>query len=136
MILKKKALFSVIEIPMLIVLFVSAFVYFGTVDQSNDINYKYSIDSVLDSIYYSESYRNLIMDENLTSPSVEEDWTNVSDVLSEVFLNYELILFDDVDEKLIFSCSSKFNKYYTERVISIKDNDNFGFRKVRLGVCY
>ncbi|MCA9497020.1 MAG: hypothetical protein KC589_08810 [Nanoarchaeota archaeon] len=136
MIFFKKSLFSVVEIPLVIVLFVSAFVYYGTMNQPNDVNYKFNIDSMLDSMYYSENYRHLIMDENLSSLTIDGNWSNVSSVLSEAFLNYELIIFDSDNGKKIFSCSSKFDKFYGERVISIKDNDIYDFRKIRLGVCY
>lgn len=123
--------------------FVLIFLLFGFLFTSSiydsktiDKDHKIGVDSFLDSIYYSEDFRNLTFDENLSASALSEDWTQVQLLLDNSFNNYELILSNSSDSKHIFSCDAKYNKYYSERIISIKNNTRFEFRQLRLGVCY
>ena len=137
MITGNKSQFASIEIILLILLFAFSTAYFYKPIDSTLQDYKLNIDSALDTIYYSDDYRSIIMNEDISLSSHTEDWSDINTTLSDFYRNFELILSDDNLSKNIFSCSGDFNtKYYTERVIAIEDNDNFEFRKLRLGVCY
>ena len=134
--LSKKTQISIIEIPLLLLLFISFLFIPGILHQSETKDYKLSIDSFFDSIIYSEDYRDIFMDENLSKLSITEDYSNLKIVLDKVFIHYDLSISNLTVEKKIFSCEPIFNKYVSERIISIKNNDNFEFRKIILGVCY
>ena len=99
-------------------------------------DHKISIDSFLDSVYYSEDFRNLTFDEDLSQTTLSEDWGQLQLLLDNSFSNYELILSNISNSKYIFSCDAKYNKYYSEKIISIRNNTSFEFRQLRLGVCY
>ncbi len=123
--------------------FVLVFLMFGflftTITYSNSIideDRKYTVDSMLDSLYNLEEFRNLTLDEDLSSSSLTGDWDNIESYLNSSFLGYELLISNNSFSKKIFSCSETYEKYFSENIISIKNNTEFDFRKVTLGVCY
>lgn len=132
----KKTQISVIELPMLFLLFGFALVYFNTSLDFNDIDYKLRIDSFLDSLYFSENFRNTIYNENLSSNSITSNWSNFSNLANSSFLKYELIISNNTISKTIFFCNDSNNKYFKEYILSIQNNTNFEFRKIKFGVCY
>lgn len=105
-------------------------------NQPMNKDYKLSVDSFVDALYYSEDFRDVFMGEDLSVSSASQDWSMIQGNLSLAFLDYELIIANGSVEKKIFSCASDYNKYYAERVIAVNDSDTFEFRMLRLGVCY
>ncbi len=132
----KKAQISIIEFTFVMVLLSATIGYliYSFPLQSQD--YDITLNSMLDSIYYSEDYRAIFMDENLAVGAKTENWNSLSSVLNKTLGNYELILYDDTNEKYIFSCNETLGKKFSERIIAIKNNTLYDFRKIRLGVCY
>ena len=136
MIKNKIGQFSVVEILFVILLIgsVSGYIFFDFKEVNKD--YSTFVESGLDVIYYSEDYRNIIINENLQVGGLTENWNNLELALSDMTNNFELIILDNSDSKVIFSCNETSGKILDERVISVNSGDKFSFRKVRLGVCY
>jgi len=136
MIKNKICQFSVVEILFVILLIgsVSGYILFDFKEVNKD--YSTFVESGLDVIYYSEDYRNIIINENLQVGGLTENWNNLELALSDMTNNFELIILDNSDSKVIFSCNETSGKILDERVISVNSGDKFSFRKVRLGVCY
>lgn len=137
MILIKKAQFSVIELIFLILLFslISSYIFFDFKISHKD--YNVMLETGLDSIYYSEGFREEILAENLGVEGLTQDWTLLNQTLSKMFNKFEFIILSSSDSKIIFSCGEISGKLFDERIISIDGNgDNYDFRKIRLGVCY
>lgn len=134
--MKKKAILSAIEIPIMILLLSIGLSYFIAIETPSPQDYKFRISSLVDALIMEENYRNIIMLENLSSSSITEDWTNIAQLINKSFLNYEIILSNNSVEKEIFICNASYSKFFDEKIISIKNNTLFEFRKIRLGVCY
>jgi len=133
----KKGQISAIEIPIIFLLLSSALIYFNfTSDLSNNIDYSLTIDSFLNSLYFSNQFRKNIMLENLSTTTIIQDWSQVDTLLNKSFSNYELIISNKTTSKYIFSCNATYNKYFSQKTIAIYNNSNFEFRKITLGVCY
>ena len=135
----KKSQITVAEIPLLILLISSSIIYFTYEPNINLIqnkDYSVTINSFLNAIYSSDEFRNIIMKENLSSVTITENWTNMSKLLNETFGKYELIISNNTVSKKIFSCNTTYNKFFSEKIISIQNNSDFEFRKIKLGVCY
>jgi len=128
---------SVVEMAFVIMLFSIAMVNVVTFENSGaSVDYKFQIQSALDTIYYDSNFRDIILGENLASPSLTENWSGINDSLHLLFVNYEIEIANSTVSKLIFSCDAQYNKFYDERVIAIKNASYFEFRKLKLGVCY
>jgi len=134
----KKTQISIIEIPFIFVLFsfIIGFLYFTSNSNLNLDTEDLTISSSLDSIYYSEEFRSNILKEDLSITNPSQNWSNLSIYLNKIFLEYEFVISNSTTEKKIFSCNAKYSKKYFERIISIENNTNFKFRKIKLGVCY
>jgi hypothetical protein len=97
------------------------------------------LNSLIDSIYFSEKFRDNIFNENISNPSLSTNWQELNTILKNSLNDYELKLITDSNSKLIFSCSKNYEEYsyvyFVERILFIKDNNNFEKRIIRLGVC-
>lgn len=133
---KKKSQISVIEMAVVLGLFGAFSIYFGSLVEVNQVDYQFQIDSLLDSIYYSEDYRSVIMSEDLTSSELSQDWDEIINFIEEDVENFEIVVGNLSNEKIVTFCTGVYHKSFSEKVISIEDNDNFEFRKIRIGVCY
>lgn len=131
-----KSQISIIELPLLLLMFSGFLFFYGGLFEPEEIDYKLEVDSFLDSIIYNGDFRSLFLDEDLSVIVISDDWSNFEDLLNDSFLNYEIILSNLTIEKTIYSCDATHWKYMTERIISIENNENFEFRLIRLGVCY
>jgi len=135
--LKKKSQISAFEMTMATILLFSSIMYFGYyIDEKNIGFHKTQIDSFLDTMYYSEDFRNIMMNEDLSQEALTEDWTNVSLLLNTSFRSYEILISNETLTKTIYSCTEVSGKEYSEKIIAILDNDYYEFRKITLGVCY
>jgi len=132
----KKALISVFEIAFVFLIFSSSIIYFNKVSNQIEPDYKLTIESSLNSLYYLNETRYIFMNEDLLSSTLTQNWTNISIYLNSSFKNYEFIISNNSISKKIFSCNATYNKYFSEKIIAISNNTNFEFRKIRLGVCY
>ncbi len=135
MMFNNRCQFSVIEMTFVFLLFLFAVTFFVSKSNIAQVDYKYNVESFLDSIYYSEDYRDLFFDEDLSNIAITQDWSTFNDFVNNSFNNYEFVLSNNSVSKNIITCDGDY-KYYSQRVISIKDNSNFEFRKIKLGVCY
>lgn len=133
-----KSQLSIVEVAFVLLLFSFVAVYFSfDFDLNEQKNYQVNLDSSLNSIYYSESFRNKIMSEDLSVEAFTNDYGDLESLLENMYVNYEFIISDDVNSKKIFTCSDSSMKYYSEKIISISDSGNiYNFRKIRIGVCY
>ena len=136
-----KAQITVVEIPLLFLLLSGALIYFNyNNNNDNSFNhvedYSLTINSFLNSIYYSNNFRKTIMLEDLSNNALTQNWTNISFYLNKSFLNYELVISNKTVTKNIFSCNATYNNYYSENIITIYNNSKYEFRKIKLGVCY
>ena len=78
------------------------------------------------------------MDEELSVFFISEDWETLNSTLSKMYRNFEVIVSNGSVSKTVISCreGNYTTRYFSERVVSIRDNDRYEFRKLRLGVCY
>lgn len=131
-----KCQMSTVEIALVVMIFAFGIscLRFSNVFSQQD--YKFSVDSALDSIYYSEDFRDIILSEDLSSSSPTQNWDDLKSLLDDMFINYEFVLSNVTYNKALYSCSNGYEKYIAQRIIAIKDNDNYDFRVVSLGVCY
>lgn len=132
----KKSQFSVIEVIFLVLLFsvISSYVFFDFKIPQKD--YNLLLETSLDSIYYSEDYRQIIIDESLILSSLTEDWSQINVSLEKMLGDFELIVLDGSRSKVIVSCVESSGKVFDERIITVDSGDSYDFRKIRLGVCY
>lgn len=133
-----KSQISIVEIAFVLLLLSFTAVYFSfNFDLSEPKNYQVNLDSSINSIYYSENFRNKIMSEDLSVEAYTNDYSDLQLILDEMYLNYEFIISDNINSKKIFACSDNSMKYYSEKIIAVPNNGNsFSFRKITLGVCY
>lgn len=131
-----KAQFSVVEIVFLLFLFVgvSSLIVFDFKLPTK--NYNSYLESGLNAIYYSSDYRDIIIAEDLSLPGLTEDWTNLNQTLNSMMGDFELIVSNESDSKIIFSCTESSGKFFDERIIAVNNGSIFNFRKLTLGVCY
>ena len=135
--LNKKTQISAFEMTLATILLFSSIMYFGYyIDEKNIGIHKTQIDSFLDTIYYNEDFRIIIMSEDLSQASLTQNWTTFSTLLNTSFKRYEILISNETVTKTIYSCTEISGKEYTEKIISILDNDNYEFRRITLGVCY
>lgn len=132
----KKAQITVVEMSFVALLFAATLVYLVSPASSVSSDYRYNIDSFLDTINTDSEFRDLILAENLSNSTIDGDWSNVENLLNNSFRKYELRVLNETTSKLIYSCNTSYDKYFVERLISISNLTNYEFRKVRLGVCY
>jgi len=134
----KNGMFSVFEIAIVFLLLSFSFQYFNNYSSSLklDEGNKFMIDSSLDSLYNTNSFRDTIMVEDLSNSNIIENWDPIFSYLNSSFLNYELILSNLTTSKIIKSCNATTEKYLSERIFAIKNNTIYEFRMLRLGVCY
>lgn len=133
----RRSQFSAIEVVLVMMLFAFSSIYYVNSVSTSQKDYKYNIDTGLDSLYYNESYRFLIMNENLDVSHKVLDWSSLNQTLSNMYNNFELTIGNKTTSKFIYNCNQDYNnKYSTERIISIGDASTYEFRRVKLGVCY
>lgn len=134
---KLRSQVSVFEIAFGLTLFFSFILYFGFYSVEKEIGiHKTQVDTFIDSIYYSEEFRTIFTSEDLSSSSITQNWTNFSTYANDSFLTYSLVLSNETTNKIIYSCNESSGKEITEKIIAIKDNDYYEFRKITFGVCY
>jgi hypothetical protein len=137
----KKTQISSIEVLFLISFFFSFLIYLTFNFNSDYFEEKQQVklNSLIDSIYFSEKFRDNIFNENISNPSLSTNWQELNTILKNSLNDYELKLITDSNSKLIFSCSKNYEEYsyvyFVERILFIKDNNNFEKRIIRLGVC-
>ena len=134
--MEKSAQFSFVELSFLMILLSFGLSFVDWDVQTISIDHKFQIESALSSLYHDESLRSLVMGENLSDSTINGNWTNISNVLDDMFLSYEIGISNVSDSKVIFSCNSDYSKYYDERVLGVSDGSFYEFRTVKLGVCY
>ena len=130
-----KGQITVVEAAFIFMLMVGAIGYFVAKPLNSSLSYQKNIDSLADAIYYSENFRILFMDEDLSILSKSGDWSSFENFLNSSVFEYDLLIGNFTYNKTIYSCEGDF-KEFAERVISIRDNDYVDFRYFRLGVCY
>lgn len=131
----KKSQITVIEVSFIFILFFGVISFFVVKPCVSEINYQKSIDSVADSIYYSEYFRSIIMDEDLTDSIKTEDWSAFESFMDSILPTYDFVISNVTLSETLYSCDGDF-KEFAERIISIKNNDIFEYRTFRIGVCY
>ena len=131
----KKAIITVIEMSLLVLMFVSVS-YYMTSNPVFDHPYQESVDSMLDAIYQSGDFSQMVLSENLSAFFPSQDWTSISRILNESYNDYELIISNTTYSKKIYICQARYSKINSQRIITISNNTQFEFRKVTLGVCF
>ena len=132
-----KSQVSVFEIAFLLVLIFGFIVYISTYSEGNVFGqHKLQVESFFNSIYYNGDFRNNFLNENLSSVIVSQNWSNLTFLLNSSFVNYELKISNETTTKIIFSCNETYGREIAEKIIAIRDNDYYEFRKVTFGVCY
>lgn len=134
----KKCQISVFETmySFLIVILMFSFYFYNSTKNINDKQYKYNIDSMLNSIYYSENFRSQILNENISEEALSQDWSLLNNTLKKAYSSYEFVIKNSTVSKKIFECDPTYSKIYSSKIIAIENNDNFKFREIILGVCY
>ena len=135
--MNKKAIISVVELGLVAVLFVVIVTYVSIVPQVNDKDNTFQLESMANSIYYDGTFRDIIMNEDISGSSPTLSWTPMYYYLNASFRNFEIIILNDSDSLKIVGCETTYYKKFTERVLTINtSNSSFEFRRFRLGVCY
>jgi hypothetical protein len=105
----------------------------------NSLDYNLILNSVANSILYSNNFREQFILENLSTSSLTENWSVLQNDLNQMLPDYVLYISNGTITKKIFSCSYEALNYskidYVERIISIYNNSNYEFRIIKLGVC-
>ncbi len=130
--------FAIVELSLLALLISGAIVYLIYYDNSYmDFDYGFQASSALDTVFTLTTFRDIVISEDLSNSTLTEDWSEITNFLSSAFLKYELLIINDFNEKtIISSCNNYFKREYFERIVSIGNETQFEFRKIRLGVCY
>lgn len=134
----KKSLYSVFEIGVIVLLFSFSlsFMSFYSANENNSNNLFYlKLDTIANFLIENESFRNLVLLENLAEEGLDQDWFLFEILLDETLVNYELRILNSSHDKLIFSCLGNYKKNYVNRVITF-ENDFYNFREIHLGLCY
>jgi len=136
-----KSQISIIEIIFIILLLSVFFSYYSYNPDMffQEKEYKNELNTIADSIYYSENYRDLIINENLTNNSIDyTKWNNFNQTISKLISNYEIIIRENNLSKNIFNCSGKIkNREFVERIIFCNNLSTVcKFRKIQIGGCY
>ena len=134
--LYNKSQFSVVEIAFVILLITVAISYVSFDFYTSSKNYNLILETGLDSLMNDMTFRDLVIKEDIIDKSVNLDWSNIGTKLDSMLVKYELIIYDDVESQLIYSCEEINGKIYDERLVLVSSDNDFDFRKVRLGVCY
>lgn len=133
----KKSQLTVIEVSLLIIFSSFFLLSLSYISQENVVpDYSFTVETFLDSIYYSGDFRSQVINEDLSVVGVTEDWSSLELLLNDSFLKYELIISNTTSSKSIYSCSADNTKIIRERIIAINNSEQYEFRLLRLGVCY
>ncbi|MFW6009301.1 MAG: hypothetical protein ACOCP8_08575 [archaeon] len=133
----RRGQFVLVEILLIGLLF-SSLLYLTYNSNRDDVqSYYYTVDSSIDAIYYSESFRNIILNEDLSVIDLTQNWTELESILNNKFKSYEFVISNITDKKTIFDgCAGDYhNKIIKERIIALKNISNYEFRIIKLGVC-
>lgn len=132
-----KSQVSVFEIGFAVTLLFAFTIYFGFYIMDDGVGvHKTQVESFTNSMYYSEEFRNLFMNEDLSQSTITQNWTNFSNLASNAFVSYSLVLSNETINKTIYSCTEISGKEITEKIMFIRDNNYSEFRKITFGVCY
>lgn len=98
----KKAQFSIVEIIFLVLLFItiSGYIFFDF--KIPDKDYHLYLESSLNSIYYSEDFRDLILNENMSISTLTENWSSFNSTLSKMGNNFDFTIVSDDSKKKNF----------------------------------
>ncbi|MFW5704553.1 MAG: hypothetical protein ACOCXG_01800 [Nanoarchaeota archaeon] len=134
--MKRKALLSAIEMPILLLIFASGIVYFGLVIEPGE-SYSSSVlgDSIVDVVVENNTFRSLIFDEDLSQVALTQDWSFFESFLNQSIGSYEVIVGNLSVTKTIYTCEELSSKYFSERFIYAKNESFQEMRFLRLGVC-
>ncbi len=136
MIFKNKlAQFSIIELPVAFIIFSISFVYFINSNLDYNLEIDSDLNSMLDSLLVDGEFVNLVLSENMSNLSLDGDWSSYNLTLSKVYSNFDLEIFDGINNKKIFFCSGNYEKLIVSNFVTIYNNTLYDFREVRLGVC-
>ncbi|MDA3856503.1 MAG: hypothetical protein PF569_09690 [Candidatus Woesearchaeota archaeon] len=131
-----KSQITVVESSFILLLFLGTIVFLVVKPSlSSELNYQKNVDTIADSIYYSETFRDIIMLEDLTTDTKSEDWSKFELVLNSSISDYDFSISNGTLSESLYSCDGDF-KDFAERVISIENNTVSEFRTFRIGVCY
>ncbi len=136
MIVNYKSQISVFEMPLLILLFSSAFVYVQYDKQPDVIGDVILAETLLDSVYHNDTFRYLLVTENIASASLQEDWAQLKTYLDRTGLSYEIKIEDLTNEEFVYTCNAQYSKVISQRIIAVYDGGSYSQRTITFGVCY
>ena len=133
----KKGQFSAVEILLMIIMFATVATFFGNNPLSTSNDFKYSVESSINSIYQSNNYRNSIIDENLSTDTNSQNWSSLENLLNKKYNSYKVKILNKTSKKTILDkCNQTYNnKLISEKIVSTTGNDKYEFRRIRLEVC-
>ena len=138
----RRSQIALFEIAFVLLLFFGALTYFANVSyEKKSSDYQATVESFADVLYKNETFRNVIKNENLGNANLNQDWSEIEELLNNSFLNYELIVRGppgNPNVQEVFLCNKSYGKVITQRIVSGNDTDsnNYELRRVTLGVCY
>lgn len=134
----KKGLFSLFEIAFTLMLIGGVMIY-GIYSSSSfhERSYGFQSKSFLHTYEFEPETREILFEEDLTQNSVVLNWTNVTDVFDDNFLNYGLLIGNITDEKSIVNCdNSSYTSKRSYQKIFFSNESGYSSRILTLEVCY
>ena len=128
---------SVVEFS-LIALFFSGFIIYLSVHSEPVSNsyYSYNVETYLETISKTDSFRKNVFLENLSNTSLTQNWTTINNTIKKSYINYELKISNNSISKTIFSCIGENGKFFSKIFISSYNSTLFEPKTLMFGVCY
>lgn len=136
--MNKKGVFSLFEIAFILILLgsISLYGYYELNAQDKTSSYALQAKSFLHSYNFTQQERSIIMNEDVSVPTVIEDWSTITGNFSLYFSNYGLYVGNITLEKSIATCSGEYSNSRSVQKILFSNNSVYTQRTLRLEVCY
>ena len=133
----KKGVFSLFEIAFVLVLLGGITLYgFNELNYDTNPSNKFQAQSFLHTFNFSSQQRTTIIEENLSSNSVEQDWSSIKENISTHFNNYGLYVGNLTIQKQIVECVDSHTYRDSSQKIFLSNESVYTLRTLRLEVCY
>lgn len=121
---------------MIIILSFSSYLFFNNFNVFNDFSNVDKVNSFVDSFCFLNSYKDLILNENLDSNQVSQNWDGFVLDFSKSISFFKIVLEENDKEKIIFdNMNNCFDKFFIKRIFFYQKNNQFNIRILKVGVC-
>ncbi|MCA9486379.1 hypothetical protein H6501_00155 [Candidatus Woesearchaeota archaeon] len=133
----KKGLVSISEIVFLLFLFSSVMIFVNREVMSKNTfeSDHLEVESLLLSLYYSDEFRQLVVEEDLSQASVSGNWLSLETLLASQLGNYEILVGNLSTQKVLVACDAQNFKVQAQVPVVAFNETSSEFRYLQLGVC-